>query len=1393
MSAVVSRTCTELRDAEVAGSDVMRLLVDESRPLSEYRSTAAYVLLGDPGAGKTTGFDRECRELGDAALMVSARDFIALDLDSRPEWRDRVLFIDGLDEVRAGRADSRIPLDEMRNRLDRLRPPGFRISCREADWLGHSDRRSLEAVSRDSTITVLKLDPLSREAAVELLESLDSIPDVQTFIAKADQMGLGAMLGNPLTLDLLAGAVRRGGGWPKSRLEIFEMACQKMATEHNREHLAASAVKPTSTVLDAAGHLCALVLLAGIEGYGHEGQADGHSIVALSSLGKNPGSFSLGDLQHALGTKLFISPIEGVLTLRHRQVAEFLAGKHLANLIGGGLPARRVISLMTSPSDERVVTSLRGLSAWLSACSREARPLLIHADPVGVGLYGDIGGLTTREKERVLESLSEFAEEASLLGHQRQDGRSRGYRDDTAWAFRCLAAADMVPAMRQLLSRPSPNAADDRLATLILETLSLADDPKSVVGLKEELEAILWSETRSSPIKRRALDAYRHIVPSGDDRATVLRLLLDAVQVGSVPDPDDEVRGGLLEILYPEAVTPSEVWRYALSRSRHDLMGRFWRFWNQTLLEESSDEDLAELLDALSEDASRLLPALEQSNLEDLPTELLARCLEVNGDNQKPAHLYDWLAAGSSLRQSHRSEEPARRVRAWLEARPHVQQEIMLAWLRRRDPDDSLYPVGYWFCEALHGSTLPPDFGLWCLDQAIQIVDTEPEVSEGLLWQAYRSRHEPSMSVGLTLEDMRERLGNHPGLVQHLDEYCERSAANSSAVEDEFQREMKERREQWDEEQRQRRENWTKHLREQEAELRGNRFSPQNLATLANVCLGLGVGVDRHASPRERISDFIGGDPRLVDAAMIALRDAASRDDVPEVDRTVSLSLESRHSWLARPVLASLKLLDKEDPERLDALTEGQKRKALAIYYCVPHGTETPRWHHRWLEKNPEMVLDVLFRCAVAAVRAGENLPPGLNDLDVAKGLDSQAHDIRLRLLEAFPTRSSNKQLGLLDRLLTRSLDHPDREPLQSMAQRKQGLKSMPVAQRVRWWATDALIDQGTRLRQLRDDLAESEVRIRHLAEFLRSVWDRHDSRGSILAEIRGPSALAELVEILGRWCAAPQYASGFVTLEMEMSDLVSSLIGQLGSEPGDEAKLTLARLVEDPELEGWRPYLERALEEQRVIHRDASYEHPDIEQVQYTLSDGPSANAADLRALLVDRLNDIRDHLRGGNSDLWRQFWNEERPNHLTASKPEDSCRDALLANLQLRLPDDVDSVPEGHYAADARADIRASCRRFNVPIEIKKDSHPDLWRAMRDQLMAKYTTDSATEGYGIYLVLWFADPDKPISRSPDGVRPSSPDELRQWLERDLSPEEARKISVIVMDVTKPGRGPGG
>ena len=1391
MSTVVSRTCTELHDADSGGGEA-RLLAEESKPLSEHRPTAAYVLLGDPGAGKTTEFKQERERLGDAALMISARDFIALDLDSHPDWRERVLFIDGLDEMRAGRSDSRVPLDEIRNRLDQLGQPGFRLSCREADWLGHSDRHSLKIVSPDSNITVLRLDPLSEPCAITLLESKHSVLDGREFMAEAHRLGLSGMLGNPLTLGLLADAVVEGGAWPETRSETFEVACRKMAAEANPEHLAGAGARPTSTVLDTAGYLCALQLLAGEAGYSLPTSAAVPSSVALAELGESPSGLSQDDLAHALATKLFAAIGEGTFAPVHRQIAEFLAGRYLARLIGDGLPARRVVALMVGKTDDRVVTSLRGLSAWLAAHSREARPILTDADPVGLSLYGDIGDLSTDEKEHLVESLSAFAAEGSLFDHQRRDGRSYGYRDDISWTFRSLATADMVPTMKELLYSAVDDTKNYQLIKLILGSLSQAPNPQSLIDLRPYLESILGSKT--TLFRTRALHAYLHIVPSSDDRTRVLRLLLDNIQDGSISDPSDAVRGTLLRVLYPDEIKPSEVWRYSVDRNRDYPHSRFRMFWHQTLLDISSDQNIVELLDSLYADANNLIPALEQSDLASVPAMLLVRALEAVGDNHESTRLYGWLTTAAATRsQSPHVNEYLGRIRAWLESRPSVQQAVLLAALRQRGTEDSPYGVRYRYYAALYNSTLPPDFGLWCFNQAIRIADAEPAVSKALLFEAHESLDEPSTNSGLTLEMMRERTRSHPALAQHLDELCERRSANqpsidSASIEDEFNRELENRLSQRDEERRKLREDWARQLRDQEAELRENRFSPQNLATLAEVSLGLVVGTDRHASPRDRISDFIGGDSRLVDAVMTALQGAVWRDDVPEVDQTISWSLESRHSWLAYPVLVGLRILDREDRYRLDDLPDTHKRKALAIHYCVPHGAGIPRFHDRWLRQNPEMVLDVLYRCAVADVRAGREVPSGLYELDAANGFDDQLHEVRLRLLEAFPTRSTGQQLSLLDRLLANALDSPNTKLLLDLARLKHAKRSIPVAQQVRWWATDALIVQGTRLRQLKSCLTTREGRVRHLAEFLKEVWDRYN-KSSILSMIRDPSTLKDLIEMMGGWCTEPIFASGLVTLEMEISDMLVSLIRQLGSEAGDEAQRALAELVQDPDLEGWHEHLSRALEEQRVIHRDASYMHPTIEQVQETLRGGSPTNAGDLAALLVDRLDGIGQDLRGGSSDPWRPFWNEGRHRRPTEAKAEDSCRDALLDKLRTSLPDGVEAVREGSYAADARADIRVSSGGFNVPIEIKKDSHSDLWKAMRDQLMAQYTTDPAAEGHGIYLVLWFADKDKPVTRYPgSGRRPSTPEELREWLEADLGPEEARKISVVVLDVTKPG-----
>ena len=895
------------------------------------------------------------------------------------------------------------------------------------------------------------------------------------------------------------------------------------------------------------------------------------------------------------------------------------------------------------------------------------------------------------------------------------------------------------------------------------------------------MEAILRDPATSPEVRSRALGAYLRIAPDGDARTDTLAWLLDAVHDRKLPDPDDQLLGTLLNHLYPNVIAPSQVWRYALSRNRPVFGGRFWRFWQFSLEERSSNQHVAELLDALHEDYARLISEREESPFEDLPLRLLVRGLEALGERLEPSRLYNWLSTVGRCQIPSLTEEHVRRVRAWLEARPEIQKAVFLRWLVSRSLSD---PCGYLRCDALNGSRLPADFGLWCLDQAIAIGDTRPAVSQELLRLAHESLQDPSKSHGVTLDVLRERTRGQSTLAQLLEELCGQRSSNPSAASDPYYEQLEARREQARDEQRQRREEWTDAIRSHENELRENRFSPQDLNALAKAYFGLFAGADRRASPRRRISEFIGGDSRLVDAVMVGLREAVTRDDVPEVEQAISLHSESKRSWLAYPVLASLDLLDGDDPDRLDGLDDARKRDVLAIHYCVPVGQVSAGWHGRWLRQDPELVLDVLYRCAVAAIRAGDEVPPGLYEMATVTGCNELVHDVRLRLLRAYPTRGRQKQLRLLDRLLADVFHHPDKSALRPLIKRKLSAASMTVAQRVRWLAADALLSPGPGFPELKAWVGASERRVGFLAEFFRNISDRRGTGGSILDAIRDPVALTDTIEMLGR-SYRPLSGSGLVTLEMDMSDRISALIAQLGSQAGDEAQQALRDLIDDPQLVPWKDQLTWSLERQRVIHRDASYRRPTIEQVQCALSDRAPANVADLAALLTDRLLEFDQQLRGGNSNPWRQFWNEDSNGQPTDSKPENSCRDSLLAALQERLPAEVDAVPEGRYAADRRADIRAGCGAFNVPVEIKKNSHRDLWSALRSQLVGQYTTDSATGGYGVFLVLWFGnDVTKP---PPDGNRPATPDELKRRLEDDLTPDEARKVTVVVMDVTKP------
>ena len=1351
---IVPRTCTEIS----AGNEDQHR-EKESQLLEAFRDTPAYVLLGDPGAGKTTAFEAECEALRENACLVTARDFLTFDPQSHPEWRNKTLFIDGLDETRVGANDARTPFDQIRRRLDALGKPRFRLSCREADWLGANDRRRLESVSSDSKVTVLRLNPLTNSDIADILNARPDINDADAFIAAAEERGVEGLLANPQTLKMLADVVAQGGGWPKSRKETFEMACGQMVREHNEEHQVAqeSNTPPApAQLLDAAGRLCTVQLISGKAGFTLRGQAD-EGYPALDQYGYDSPEM----LRHALATKLFKGVSNNRLAPFHRHIAEFLGARHLAEVIKSRLPARRIIALIAG-EDGTVVTEMRGLSAWLAAHCEDARTDLIERDPIGVGLYGDIGEFYTDEKRALLKALKHEVP-----------------RLDSVWrmatAFGALATPDMEPVLKSILSDSNRDRNHQMFTDFVLRVLR---EGGPLPNLSELLLEIVRDDTRWPRVNYAALDAFIHNCSDIEDKTSKLKALLAYIHTGSLSDTDNELLGTLLAQLYPQELPPSEVWDYLSEEGNPELIGRHLRFWDTGLIEKSSDEQVAELLDNL-ERLPRLQSALDVRHLNSLPLKLLARGLKAHGDKLDTERLYDWLDVGFAENQDvfwSRAEEAIHEIRSWLEQRPEVHKAVFLEGLSRGPESDEFRWHAFNVRNRLYGAGPPSDFGLWCLKQAAAMADTKPHVAELLLEWAVGAHTDQRSNEGLSLKVLQEHTQRNETLKAYLDRLLVPPSIPPR------QQELQEQDRQYAEEQRQKEEKRLVYIRSNEAALRENRASPALLHQIAYKYLSrffhFGGNVGLKAIEEELLSDR-----GLIDASLQGLRGTINREDVPDVKEILCLRKKRHRHNLGLPFLAGLAEVERTAPEDASLWDDSRIRRAIAFYYCTPHGGYRPGWYQRLLVARPKIVAEVQVQFAICEFRSGREHIYKLAELAHDKAHAQVARYASLPLLRAFPTRCKLKQIENLDYLLWAALQYADRAPLQELIDRKLSRKSMNDAQRAHWLAAGIIISQ-TRYKALLNDFAQgNEYRISHLAKFFclqDSMQFSFDRLGIPVLEL--------LIRFVGSYVGPNQWLNeeGWVTPETQASRLVNDLIQRLAASPTKDASEALVALLAEPALSAWSDVLSRAQDAQRVTWRDASYHHHTIEQVCRTLNGGTPANAAALADLVTDHLDEIARKIRGGPTSDWRQYWNVDQYDRPTCERPEDACRNNLLSDLQDRLKQlDIDAQPEGQYANDKRADIRVSCRDFQVPIEIKRNVHRDLWSAPRNQLIAQYTIDPNTDGYGIYLVFWFGkDRTQP---PPSGTRPANSEELKTRLEATLSPDEARKISVCVIDVSRP------
>ena len=1315
--------------------------------LEAYREAPAWVLLGDPGAGKTTVFEEEAKRSAGAGSFVSARDFLTFDPADYPEWRESTLFLDGLDEVRAGKQDARTPFDEIRRRLDTLGRPNFRLSCREADWLGENDRKHLEAVSPTGEPIILRLDPLTDDDARRLASDHLGASEAGAFVARASKHGLEALLRNPQTLELLVRVFRESGRLPESRLDTFERASALLAREPNEEHRLGGGACPAKSILEAAGRLCAVQLLSRSAGHRltDEDPGDGYLPISLDD------GIAREDLRAALGTRLFESDGERCFRPAHAHLSAFLAARHLSRLAAGPIPGRRILALLAGP-DGAPPTPLRGLAAWLAATSPALRRRLIERDPVAILLYGDVRGFAPGETNALLDEI----------------GRNASRLHEQYWPASAIGGFDSEAAGAALVERqnnPDRSRAQQGVVDVLVSALSSATPG---TGPSEALLAVVEDPTYWPRVRYRALDAWIRSLGNGPDRVARLRALLDEFRKTPDDDPDREFLGTLLPTLYPNPIGPAELWKYFRPPSRL-VFGRFFQFWSQ-LPQTCPPEHLPAHLDHLAGSGGLRREDLEHLPLVHLPTSLLARALRVFGTGIGGPRLARWLRLGlteqGSLDVS--GDEPAaatREVRDWLGEHPDAQKAVIQAALdteefQGRHPDHLAHFLG----ELRHRSQLPDDIGAWHLDEAVAAESRRlVEAHLTLFLQALADR--PS-KVDRALTEARRRLKTRPEAIRFLDNRLQSSLPEWRVEQAHRRRHLQTKSLQPDT-------RFLEAVRSSETELRENRAPGRLLHEIARRYLGResfsGAGY------RENLRRALGGDRALVEAALIGLFGVLYREDLPSAEEILERRQPNRMSVFVVPVLTAVHSMDEET---LAALEPSRVRTALACRLCFYGFSQAAEWYSGCVRSHPDLVAEVLVLFGRRLLRTRKEILPDFYGLAHKKEFGPVARTATEPLLRAFPILAATQQLDDLNRLLWSGLQHLEPTTLHEIIEKKMKAKSMTPTRRVRWLAAGLASGATGFLPRLSREVGDSERRVHSLASF----FTPPDPVPGLTAKLDIP-AIEFLIRTLGK-TFAPIWEEGVQTIRTDASERVQRFISHLAGRSDERAMTALNELASGPGLSRWRGHLERAADTQRVVRRDAAYEAPTPQGVIAALRNGPPAGAGDLRELVVDLLERIAGEARTTNDNFWRQFWNEDPQKPERTPKHENACRDAILGRLGPLLPSECDARPEDQHAGNRRSDLSVAFRDWKVPVEIKKNTHADLWRAVRNQLLPRYANDPATEGLGIYLVLWFG-PGRTVTAKTG--RPATPEALRKRLLDELTDAERRRAAVVVMDVTPP------
>ena len=1288
------------------------------------------VLLGEPGAGKSVLLEKFEEKTNSTFFIASAINlYPTIEEVSYPAK----VIIDGVDEVTTYNEGTTLA-DSILYKLSNHVQPNFILSCRSADWQ-HSLNTTVIESRWKTKPTIGHLIPLNDEEITLFIKKIDEKVDAHNFLLKAQQENVVGLIRNPKNLQLFLKAIKQRGEWPSSRRELYEHACIALVEEHNDRHKPKKIIPNSQTLIEIAGFIFAQLLLSGSIGISINGE-------------KNPAAPQINDIIHdsdklklskyILSTMLFRLYSNNILVPCHRTIAEFLAAQWLSKNLRDKVSLRRLEEILYG-EDFIIPSALRGLHAWLATFHQHDRNCFVMRDPYGYLKYGDPSVLTIEQAKLLLTSLKRVANEDP-------------YFRETDW-YSSIGGEFLRPELKEdILTILRCKNTPFHLSYLIIQSIGHTKSNKLINEMKDELIKILLNKDFSLTERKGTVEVLRNCSTRVDwfnlynqlrsigDTAS-LQVIIEIIKGNTKLINGSQLAEVILEIIdHPEAGS--------------FYIGLGYNWFNHLSIEQM--EDCAEVIQ------NRL--SMKEDRLADKTQEIMVQLVgERLKHHPKPDanQLWSWLSTMDQDHQRRIHQDDA--IKTCLLSDEPYRRKVQTAALEISSSCEELWLI---FCLS-HS-------WLWVIENDIKyqlhnILNLNIDAKE-LKWKeivrwvfAYQS------FTGSALEYARTQAADSLILQSHLND-IETSRQKAKREHRKYEKDKKNRVLQ---EKKKAAKRHTQYSEIQEQVLSGSHINA--VLEIAKAYLGWFNNIGGN-EPKERVAKLVGKDFLALEGIIAVIEN----NIVPSAQELVDIRVNQKLISPFEPILMVYCDLLLTQGKALSDIPINIARSALVAYqlcnYIMGNGM-SPK-----IKEQLELIVFndcnskemFIYQVIEPYLNHNEKFVPWLSKIKQESFFKDIAGVAAIKWLNQLPDLDCDK----LREIITIAICHAP-EDLKPIIQKRIEDPTFDMSSNKDiWLGASFIIDFEHHMQRLNEYAVSNKNTLWKIKPFMfvdkqiLTYWPKLDEHQlSFIIKNYGPGFPP---------VSCPEGVWEGIENPWDTYNLISNVIKRIALITTSASRNYINNLVEDNHLIHYRDELKHALANNKRNHALATKNFT-LHKVQSVLLNREPTSPKDLQLLLVDQLENFQKRLKNSETDEYKIYWNDNTP-HV-----ENYCRDRIIDALNPYLERfNVRLHKEGARSDETRCDILCTYNLIDLPIEIKGQWHPKLWTAALDQLK-NYTKDYHTNGFGLYIVLWFGNIPEQIKppKSWKRKRPKSVDEVKNYLSncyQDL-PEETK---IYVLDLSK-------